>query len=199
MHEWPDQLPAQFKRLDQIPGIKIDLRYASTDNFMNKNIYGPGVHAYLHEKAFEMLKAAAQQLQKRNPGYQLLIFDALRPRRAQRELFAFVKGTAFESYVANPDLGSVHNFGFAVDLSIIDGQGNELDMGTPFDDFHELSQPKLESHFLGTGQLTTAAQANRQLLKSVMEDQGFKQLPYEWWHFDAIPKEIARSQYLIIE
>jgi D-alanyl-D-alanine dipeptidase len=102
-------------------------------------------------------------------------------------------------YVANPESGSVHNFGFAVDLSIVDGNGNELDMGTPYDTFNDLAQPQLEEKFFNAGKLSAQQIENRLLLRTAMEKAGFIQLPFEWWHFDALPKAEVKEKFKIIE
>lgn len=196
---WPRNLPAEFKNLKDLPHVVVDLRYASTNNFMNKNVYGEFQETFLHKKAYAMLKAASEELHRLHPGYRLLVFDALRPRHVQRILYAFVKGTSEEKYVANPDKGSMHNYGFAVDLSIQDDKDQELDMGTPFDDFTELSQPQKEEQFLKQGKLTAQQFKNRKLLRDVMERQGFKVLPHEWWHFDALPGDQVRKNYKLVE
>lgn len=196
---WPRTLPSEFKNLNSLPLVVVDLRYASTNNFMKKNVYGDFKETFLHEKAFAMLKKASEELDRRRPGYKLLVFDALRPRSVQRVLYSFVVGTPEEKYVANPDKGGMHNFGFAVDLSIIDDKGKELDMGTPFDDFTDLSQPQLEAKFLAEGKITEQQIANRKLLREVMEKQGYKVLPHEWWHFDALPGDQVRKNYRIVE
>lgn len=199
LYAWPRNLPPEFKNLKSLPKVVVDLRYATTNNFMKKNVYGDFKETFLHEKAFAMLKSASEELDRRRPGYRLIVFDALRPRSVQRVLFSFVAGTPEEKYVANPDKGGMHNYGFAVDLSIVDDKGRELDMGTPFDDFTELSQPQLEEKFLKEGKLTAAQIANRKLLREVMEKQGFKVLPHEWWHFDALPGDQVRKHYRIVE
>lgn len=196
---WPKNLPPEFVNLKSLPHVTMDLRYATTNNFMGKNVYGDFKETFLHQKAFTMLRKASEELQKKLPGAKLIIFDALRPRSVQRILFSFVKDTPQEKYVANPDRGSMHNYGFAVDLSILGPDGKELDMGTPYDDFTDLSQPQLEKQFLKEGKLTSHQIANRKLLRQVMEDQGFKVLDHEWWHFDALPQAEVRSQYKIVE
>lgn len=179
--------------------IAIDLRYATTNNFTGQNLYGSYNRAFLHRRAAEKLDRAAAALHVLHPDYRLLIFDALRPRSVQYRLWDRVKGTEQQKYVANPRGGSIHNYGFAVDLSIADDSGRELDMGTPFDDFTPLAQPRLEESFLAAGKLSEQQVQNRRLLRRVMEDAGFLQLPIEWWHFDALPKEEVRRQFPIVE
>jgi D-alanyl-D-alanine dipeptidase len=189
----------EFVELKSTDTLAIDLRYASNNNFVGENLYGIFNKAYLHRVAAEKLARAEKQLQINNPKFRLVIFDALRPRSVQYALWDKVKGTAQEKYVAKPSSGSIHNFGFALDLSIIDESDHELDMGTPFDAFVELAQPRLEEKFLREGQLTELQLRNRHLLKKVMEDVGFTQLPIEWWHFDALPKSRVKGEFKIIE
>jgi len=87
----------------------------------------------------------------------------------------------------------------AVDLTIVDATGAELDMGTPFDDFRPVAQPMLEQEYLESGDLSEAQLANRRLLRRVMEKAGFQQLPIEWWHYDALPKDQVTAHYAIVE
>lgn len=188
-----------FVALGPADGVAVDLRYATANNFVGRNMYGEFRTAYLHRVAAAKLLAAAAGLKRLKPDYRLVIFDALRPRSVQQILWDHVKGTDGQNYVANPAGGSVHNYGFAVDLSILDGAGRELDMGTPFDDFTELAKPRLEARFLAEGRLTAAQVANRHLLRGVMEEAGFTQLPIEWWHFDAMRKAEIKARYRIVE
>lgn len=189
----------EYSRLELIPGVRVELRYASPDNFMNRDVYGSFREGFLHHKAARMLAQAARAVGKARPGHALLVLDALRPRSAQRILWDHVKGTEQERYVANPDRGSLHNYGCAVDLTVIDAGGRELDMGTGFDAFVPLSQPKLEQDFVALGKLTRAQLENRLLLRRAMEGAGFIQLPHEWWHYDAFPGDQVRAEFRIVE
>ena len=119
---------SDFVELKENESIKIDLRYASANNFVGYDMYGPFRQAFLHRLAADKLFRSLAALRANHPGYGFIIFDALRPRSVQRILWDNVKGTKSERYIANPDLGSLHNFGFAVDLTIMDEKGNELDM-----------------------------------------------------------------------
>lgn len=186
----------EIKRSDV---IALDLRYATTNNFTGQNLYGKFDRAFLHKLTASKLAQAAANLHSHRPGYKLLILDALRPRSVQRQLWDRVKGTEQQKYVANPQSGSIHNFGFALDLTILDASGNELDMGTAFDDFTPLAQPRLENGFLKEGKINSQQLQNRLLLRKVMEDAGFIQLPIEWWHFDALPKSEVRKSNSIVE
>lgn len=188
-----------FVELHDGLGFKIDLRYASTNNITGRDVYGPFNRAFLHRIAAEKLSNAYRLLRANNPGYGFIVFDALRPGCVQRIMWNHVKGTAGEKFFANPEIGSVHSYGFAVDISVIDRQGRELDMGAGFDDFREIAAPKLEDQFLAEGKLTTEQIANRRILRSAMEGAGFIQLPHEWWHYDALPKTEVRAQYRLVD
>lgn len=190
---------ADFVPLDGIPGVRIDLKYASPDNFMGRNVYGDFNVAFLHRLAAGKLRRAVEILKGLEPRWDLLVLDALRPRSIQRVLWGFVEGTAQEAYVAHPDRGSVHNFGLAVDLTCVDASGRLIDMGSPFDCFHPISQPALEDRFLASGELSREAWRNRNLLRKAMTEAGFRQLPHEWWHFDALARQEIREGFPLIE
>jgi D-alanyl-D-alanine dipeptidase len=166
---------------------------------MNENVYGDFKTSYLHEIAAAKLREAAKLLHEAKPGYKFLVLDALRPRSAQRKLFAKVKDTPQQKYVADPDKGSVHNYGFAVDLTVIDQRRKELDMGSGFDDFRELSEPSKEDEFFKQGLLTKQHIDNRNLLRRSMVRAGFLTIPHEWWHFNALPLEEIKQKYQIVE
>src|SRR5215471_65510 len=122
-----------YSDVSDIPNVHVDLRYASDNNFLGENLYGDFHRCFLHRVAAEKLRQAAHNLQQTRPGWKLLVFDCLRPRSLQEQLFAAVKGTPRQPYVANPRTGSIHNYGLAVDLSLEDEKGHEVDMGTKFD------------------------------------------------------------------
>lgn len=114
-------------------------------------------------------------------------------------MWEIVRGTDKQKYVANPKTGSIHNYGCAVDLSIVDENGKELDMGTPFDYFGDLAQPRFEKKFLEEGKLTRTQIKNRQLLRHVMQKSGFQGILSEWWHFNGYPRKYVKEHYTIIE
>lgn len=181
------------------PQFAIDLKYATTDNFMGENVYKNFRQAFLHKMAFEKLEQASQALQKKKPKHKLLILDALRPRSVQEILWSKVKGTSSEKYVADPAKGSMHNYGLAVDLTIIDENNQWLDMGSGFDDFRDLSQPILEDQFLQQGLLSERQKQNRLLLRAAMQSAGFLTIKTEWWHFNATTLDEAKKDFQIIE
>lgn len=181
------------------PSIQVSLAYAGTDNFLDSAVYGTLDAAFLRIEAAAMLSIAQDELKRRKPGYHLLVYDAARPRRIQEQMWALVKGTPQRGYVADPVVGSLHNYGAAVDLSIADSSGVPLDMGTAFDHFGPLAQPRHEARFLQSGELSREQIANRRLLREVMQSAGFQGIPNEWWHFNAFGINYVRSHYPVIE
>jgi zinc D-Ala-D-Ala dipeptidase len=177
----------------------IDLKYATTDNFMGENVYNEFNRAFLHKHAAEKLKYAAVALKKAEPNFKFIIYDVLRPRSVQWKMWNIVKGTEQEEYIADPELGSSHNYGMAVDLSIVDKNGVPLDMGSGFDEFSEKSQPKLEQKLFVENKLSAQHISNRNLLRACMEPAGFKQFSSEWWHFNALPYAEIRQNFTIVE
>jgi D-alanyl-D-alanine dipeptidase len=175
------------------PGLFIDLRYATVQNFMKKDIYSGLDRAYLHKDAGVKLKKALKILKKTKPELRLKILDALRPHWAQKHLWAMVRGTPDRIYVSNPAHGSIHSYGMALDITLADSNGVDLDMGTEFDDLSLASQPQQESAMLAQGVLNQTQINNRKILRSIMVQAGFYQLPTEWWHFNAMPSVWVRE------
>ena len=185
-----------FKPLAGMPGIRVDLRYASPDNFVGTDLYSPFDCAWLHREGAERLQAAVEALSRRAPTLELVVLDALRPQRVQERLWKQLEGTGLEIYLAPPERGSIHSFGMAVDITLATRGGAELDMGTPFDDLTELSHPVFEEQFLASGQLSAGQVANRRLLREVMESTGWQGISREWWHFDGGNREKIRAEFL---
>jgi zinc D-Ala-D-Ala dipeptidase len=188
-----------FRRLAAIPHIAVDLRYATVHNFVGRNLYGALDCEWLHHLAAAGLERAAKLLAEEAPGLRLLVLDALRPHRVQIQLWDHLEGTDLRQYVADPARGSIHSFGMAVDATLIDLDGRELDMGTGFDVMTELSHPKLEVQHLATGQLATGQHANRVLLRSVLERGGFNGIDNEWWHFEMGDRQQVRQHFTRVE
>jgi zinc D-Ala-D-Ala dipeptidase len=176
-------------------GVSVDLRYASTHNFLGRQIYLSG-KLFLDITAADKLKRAVSILRSSYPNLRIVVFDGLRLTDAQKELWEAVRGTDKQQFVADPMKGSIHSFGLAVDVSLLDQEGKELNMGTSFDDFSPLSQPRLEQQFLAIGKLTKEQIKNRLLLRRVMQQAGFRPIAIEWWHFDALPPEYVRNHYV---
>jgi D-alanyl-D-alanine dipeptidase len=186
---------AGFRHLSTIAGLAVDLRYGSPNNFVGRDLYGPLDCAWLHLDAAAALENALASLKAEQPSLGMLVLDALRPQRVQEALWAALEGTPLTMYLANPVAGSIHSFGMAVDITLIDEYGQELDMGTPFDDLTELSHPAYEAKFAAEGQLSQAQLANRKLLRKVMTANGFQGINTEWWHFDCGDRRRVRAEY----
>jgi len=184
-----------YRRLHDIPGIAVDLRYASADNFVGRDLYSPLDCAYLHREAAEGLAAAAAWLEKEGTGARILVLDAMRPQRVQQQLWDALAGTDLRSYLAHPERGSIHSFGMAADVTLTDSQGREFDMGTPFDDMTERSHPVLEEIHMVRGILSQAQVENRRLLRNAMLRGGFQGINSEWWHFDCGDRDRVRAAF----
>ena len=190
---------ADFRSLASIAGIAVDLRYAGANNFVGRDLYGSIDCAWLHREAAAGLEAVAVWLRQRHPGLKLLVLDALRPHRVQQMLWQHLEGTELRQYLADPARGSIHSFGMAVDVTLLEEGGAELDMGTGFDDLSELSHPEWEDLHLAQGRLGAATLAHRRVLREAMTENGFRGIHSEWWHFDFGDKESIRRCYLRVE
>ena len=179
--------------------IVVELKYAVPQNFMGLNVYGELRDCYLQAEAARKLVEANRILKSIRPDLSLLVADGFRPRHVQRRMWELVKDTPQRNYVANPAGGSMHNYGCAVDITICDKDHKRLDMGTPIDHFGPLSQVRLEQKHLREGLLTREQVENRRLLRQVMTRAGFRQLPIEWWHYDAFDKKVVRARFPIME
>lgn len=185
-----------FRPLSSIPAVRVELRYATPDNFVGRDLYSPLDCAWLHRDGAAALERAVAALRERRRDLSLLVLDALRPQRVQERLWSALEGTELTQYLAPPARGSIHSFGMAVDITLVDASGRELDMGTPFDDLSERSHPVLEDELLARGAITADQVANRRLLRAVMSHSGWRGINREWWHFDAGDREMIRADYL---
>lgn len=153
------------------PTIIIEARYASTDNIIGEILY-PSARLYLVKQTAERLTKVSSRLKKQN--LRLKIWDAYRPVSVQKKLWQILPD---DRYVASPEEGSRHNRGCAVDLTLVDLEGKELQMPTGHDEFGEKAHcdcmiaPK-------------EAIKNREILRGAMMAEGFLPLDTEWWHFD---------------
>lgn len=204
--------PVEQKILDQglvniqtvNPEILVELKYATPDNFMKKNVYGELTHAYLQPEMAKKLSQASSFLQQEKPGFKLLVYDAARPNSAQYKLWDALDDLKIPQrsktqYVADPKIGSNHNFGCAIDLTVVDQNEKPLDMGTPYDFFGPLAYPRSEQEMLRQGKLTSKQIANRNILRKAMVKAGFTVNTTEWWHFDGMSKKQARAKYGMIK
>jgi D-alanyl-D-alanine dipeptidase len=153
------------------PHIRLDIRYATTNNFTHRRVYEVA-RCMLREGTARKLDAVQRDLERMGLG--LKVFDCYRPLSVQRKFWAILPD---ERYVADPAQGSRHNRGAAVDLTLVTSDGHELRMPTGFDDFTEKAHRDFQA-------LPPEAIRNRTLLERVMKKRGFVPLPTEWWHFD---------------
>ncbi len=153
------------------PHIRLDIRYATPNNFLHQTVY-PQARCFLRHDAAMAIDAVQKELELIGLG--LKIFDGYRPLSVQKKMWQIMPNA---HYVANPAKGSRHNRGMAVDLTLVDAEGNALPMPTEFDSFKE------EAHqdFFN---LPVDVLRNRWILRTVMEKHGFSPIRTEWWHYD---------------
>ena len=157
---------------DIVPEVVVDIRYAQPRNFTHQVLY-PANRCLLRATVARQLSLVQSDLALQ--GLRLKVWDCYRPLSIQRKLWELVPDPR---YVADPKQGSRHNRGAAVDATLVDPAGRELEMPTDFDDF----SPKAHRDAVTA---TPVALRNRELLETVMTGHGFAGLKTEWWHFDA--------------
>ncbi|WP_235922018.1 M15 family metallopeptidase [Flavobacterium phycosphaerae] len=148
-----------------------DMKYATADNFLKEKVY-PCDECFLKVKTIKSLLEANKAFLEK--GYRIKLYDCYRPRDIQKKMWKIVPDA---NYVANPKKGSIHNKGGAVDISLVDSLGVELNMGTKFDFFGEEAghnYQKLSEEILN----------NRKFLKEIMLQHNFKSFDSEWWHYN---------------
>jgi zinc D-Ala-D-Ala dipeptidase len=156
---------------EEVSGIRLDIRYATEDNFMGEQLY-PVAKAVLRKPAAESLTEVQEEFGDQGLG--LKVFDGYRPYEVTEKIWEPYQDP---DYVGDPAEGSRHNRGCAVDLTLVDGNGEGLLMPTDFDDFSERAGHDYED-------LPEEAVRNRDLLREAMESHGFVALETEWWHYD---------------
>lgn len=167
----PATLPALVDVASLAPTIRLEMRYATPANFLKEAVY-PCARCLLRSEAAEALARVEASLAPR--GLHLKVWDCYRPPSVQSKMWAILPDAR---YVANPRTGSRHGRGGAVDLTIVDANGAELEMPTRHDDFTEAARADAAA--------TEAATRNRATLRSAMEAEGFSIAATEWWHFNA--------------
>ena len=179
--------------------IKVDLMYAKSDNFVGEVMYD-FTEAYLHPKAAKAVAEANRILKELKPGYHLCIYDATRPMSVQQKMWNKVKGTPQQNYVSNPkNGGGLHNYGLAVDVSIVNEKGDSIDMGTAVDALTPYSHIDKEEELVKKGIITKEAMENRRLLRKVMRKAGFSTIRTEWWHFNFTTRADAKANYQVVK
>ena len=148
-----------------------DIKYATSDNFAKKPVYDCEACYVRLKTALALLKANNTFM---NKGYKIKFFDCYRPFSVQEALW---KSYPNPNYLSNPKQGSIHNRGGAVDITLVDINDNELDMGTPFDYFGKEAHRTFKGH-------TPEVLKNREILTKTMIKNGFWTIRTEWWHFN---------------
>ncbi|PKB18977.1 M15 family metallopeptidase [Flavobacterium sp. 5] len=148
-----------------------DMKYATDDNFLKSKVYDCA-ECYLRYKTVKALILANKRFMKQ--GYKIKLFDCYRPLDIQKRMWKIVSDP---QYVANPTKGSIHNRGGAVDITLVDFKGKELDMGTTFDFFGK----EASHNFSG---FSKEIRNNRNLLKKIMIKEHFNSFDSEWWHYN---------------
>jgi D-alanyl-D-alanine dipeptidase len=196
----PTAVPAGEEPLVDVMAMSdrflLDLKYATTDNFFGQKVYAVSRCLLRKSVAWRMVQAQAW-LDRHHKGLRLLFKDCYRPDDVQWIMWAAVKGTPKASYVANPETatGSIHSYGGAVDLTLADAEGKELDMGTPYDFLGKLAEPRHEERFLKEGKLNEAQVKNRRILREAMLSTGMLMLKNEWWHFNADTPATVKKKF----
>ena len=171
---WGQQ--SDFVRLKDLSSDFVyELKYATPNNFLKQAVYDCG-ECYLRKSTAEALVKANEAFKQL--GYRIKLFDCYRPLSVQKKMWKILPGT---HYVANPAKGSKHNRGAAVDLTLVDAQGKELNMGTPFDFFGKEAHHTYTEH-------TKEVLENRKLLKETLDKYNFKSIYSEWWHYEYRPE-----------
>lgn len=162
----------ELKKLSKT--IKLDIKYATTDNFVGRAVY-PEARAFLQRPAAEALVRVHKLLKKQHLG--IVIYDAYRPW-AITKLFWEVVREDQRKFVADPAKGSKHNRGCAIDIAVYDRKtGKTIPMPSDYDEFTERASPDYKGG-------TDEERANRDMLRKIMEAEGFTVNSSEWWHFD---------------
>jgi zinc D-Ala-D-Ala dipeptidase len=181
------------------PNIFVDLKYASTDNFMKMKLYDTITKAYLQKDVAIRLGKCQDYLKTLDPTLSLLVYDCVRPISVQYKMWKALDTIPVKQrtkFVSNPANGSIHNYGAAVDLTLCDKNGVALDMGAGYDDIRKIAYPSMENHYLSTGELTKQQVSNREMLRKVMKYQNFSNISTEWWHFNACSRNTAKAKYI---
>ena len=177
--------------------IRVSLMYSRADNFTGQVLYDDLREALLHPNAAAALARAQQLLKALRPELSLKVYDATRPMSVQQKMWNVVAGTKQNIYVSNPkNGGGMHNYGLAVDITLCDAQtGDTLDMGTKVDFLGPYAHIDDEADLVSRHIITPQARRNRELLRKVMTEAGWKPLRTEWWHFNLVSRAEAKAHY----
>ena len=181
--------------------IEVDLRYADTANFVRTNLYDGLRYAYMTCDLAIKLCNAQYHLRRHDSTLTLVVLDAARPLHLQQIMWDSLNllPEVKRKYLTPPEVTSLHNYGCAVDVTLRRrGEKASLDMGSRFDQFDSLSQPRFEKRFAADSILSRQVLENRSLLRHVMAYAGLRDITTEWWHFSLCRKEEAARKYPLI-
>ena len=186
---------------EEIPGVEVYMVYATPYNFMGRVLYEELDEAYLVPEAIEKLRKANELLRKKRLDLHLVVYDAARPRSIQEQMWKVVENTELQDFVANPNKsgGGAHNYGVAVDVTLVDCTGHPIPMGSEYDYFGDRSRVDLEEKLIENGEINLRELKNRQLLREIMTESGWLVEPSEWWHFNAMPLTEASQKLSVIK
>ncbi|MEO1448879.1 MAG: M15 family metallopeptidase [Bacteroidota bacterium] len=178
----------------------VKMKYSTEDNFLGRDVYGDYDRCYLQPPVAKRLVKGHAWLKENHPRLRYILFDCVRPRSVQYQMWEIVKGTDQQNYVAPPGGGgSMHNYGAAVDMGLIHLDTGLVDMGTPFDYFGRLAQPRHENSYVKKGRLTQEQVENRRIMRASLLEAGFHGILSEWWHFVGFPRDSVRKWFKIVE
>jgi D-alanyl-D-alanine dipeptidase len=180
----PDYDTLDWRELNEAnQGILVDIRYATSNNFMRQQIYDCG-RCFLRPEAAKALDQAQQEFAQK--GLSIKVFDCYRPKQMQQKLWDIKPDARF---VTPPAKGSMHSRGAAVDLTLVDASGNELDMGTAYDFFGPAAYQTATN-------LPASVLENRRLLRETLAKYGFRHIRTEWWHYYYAPRRYPLADML---
>lgn len=185
----------------EIPDVEVYMVYATHYNFMGRVLYDGLDEAYLVPDAIKKLKKANELLRKRRMDLHLVVYDAARPRSIQEQMWKVVENTELQDFVANPykSGGGPHNYGIAVDVTLVDCTGHPIPMGSEYDYFGDRSRVDLETELFESGEINRRELLNRRLLREIMTEAGWLVEPSEWWHFNSMPITEASQKLSVIK
>lgn len=180
--------------------IAVHLVYATPYNFMGMQLYH-GLHkAFMQPELAEKVSKARRLLKSIRPDLNFVIYDAARPISIQHDMWNMVKDTDMRDFVADPTVGQgMHNYGAAVDLTLMDCTGHPLPMGSEYDYFGDEARTNIEDKLLKDGRITQRELENRLLLRRVMTEVGLLVYESEWWHFNLMTPEEAQKKLKVVE
>jgi signal transduction histidine kinase/D-alanyl-D-alanine dipeptidase len=188
-HTWIQKGLRDLSRLDLV----IDLKYASSNNVFGQKLYLDFENAFVTKNTFAKLKAASELLKNEFSDYRLIVWDALRPHSIQQKMWDTYLGDQKQKYIADPSRSSMHNYGVAIDVGLVQITPEKipgfqlLDFGCDFDEFSEIAH--IDYMMLEEAQID-----NRILLDRIMKKAGFKSYSNEWWHFESEDKDLVREK-----